>query len=122
MRLYSAGKVGDIDHETPHKRLPRRRVFPFQGGEEFFFSSRRRHTRWNCDWSSDVCSSDLAVRIGRALERELRRLVLGDPGGGDAYLVDRLRRHLARGGCGGQSRAAALADLERAEERRGGEE
>src|SRR5689334_24822393 len=26
----------------------------------FFFSSRRRHTRWNCDWSSDVCSSDLA--------------------------------------------------------------
>src|SRR5689334_24816449 len=21
----------------------------------FFFSSRRRHTRWNCDWSSDVC-------------------------------------------------------------------
>src|SRR5689334_6778956 len=27
--------------------------------EFFFFSSRRRHTRWNCDWSSDVCSSDL---------------------------------------------------------------
>src|SRR6267143_5301255 len=26
----------------------------------FLFSSRRRHTRWNCDWSSDVCSSDLA--------------------------------------------------------------
>src|SRR5579862_3747737 len=25
----------------------------------FFFSSRRRLTRWNCDWSSDVCSSDL---------------------------------------------------------------
>src|SRR5689334_3924626 len=25
---------------------------------EFFFSSRRRHTSWNCDWSSDVCSSD----------------------------------------------------------------
>src|SRR6266481_1221713 len=25
----------------------------------FFFSSRRRYTRWNCDWSSDVCSSDL---------------------------------------------------------------
>src|SRR5689334_23922123 len=29
----------------------------------FFFSSRRRHTRWNCDWSSDVCSSDLLVAI-----------------------------------------------------------
>src|SRR6266478_9328982 len=26
----------------------------------FFFSSRRRHTRFDCDWSSDVCSSDLA--------------------------------------------------------------
>src|SRR6201997_253044 len=28
-------------------------------GIVMFFSSRRRHTRWNCDWSSDVCSSDL---------------------------------------------------------------
>src|SRR2546430_12441791 len=27
----------------------------------FFFSSRRRHTRFDCDWSSDVCSSDLPV-------------------------------------------------------------
>src|SRR5256886_3678447 len=27
----------------------------------FFFSSRRRHTRFDCDWSSDVCSSDLAL-------------------------------------------------------------
>src|SRR5260370_18536405 len=26
----------------------------------FFFSSRRRHTRFKCDWSSDVCFSDLA--------------------------------------------------------------
>src|SRR5215475_6201194 len=28
----------------------------------FFFSSRRRHTRFSRDWSSDVCSSDLAER------------------------------------------------------------
>src|SRR5215204_2196325 len=28
----------------------------------FFFSSRRRHTRSLCDWSSDVCSSDLAAQ------------------------------------------------------------
>src|SRR2546430_13126999 len=28
----------------------------------FFFSSRRRHTRFDCDWSSDVCSSDLPYR------------------------------------------------------------
>src|SRR5688572_3029335 len=27
----------------------------------FFFSSRRRHTRFDCDWSSDVCSSDLPL-------------------------------------------------------------
>src|SRR2546422_3006524 len=27
----------------------------------FFFSSRRRHTRCSRDWSSDVCSSDLAI-------------------------------------------------------------
>src|SRR5690625_7601019 len=36
------------------------------GGHEnyFFFSSRRRHTRWPRDWSSDVCSSDLAPVFG----------------------------------------------------------
>src|SRR5438309_4921980 len=38
----------------------------------FFFSSRRRHTRWNCDWSSDVCSSDLSVPLG--LNEELAEL------------------------------------------------
>src|SRR2546422_5645428 len=30
----------------------------------FFFSSRRRHTRCSRDWSSDVCSSDLALAAG----------------------------------------------------------
>src|SRR3712207_7426920 len=49
----------------------------------FFFSSRRRHTRYWRDWSSDVCSSDLAVcehvhlpmQSGstRTLKRMLRR-------------------------------------------------
>src|SRR6266480_6075848 len=29
----------------------------------FFFSSRRRHTRLTCDWSSDVCSSDLGCQV-----------------------------------------------------------
>src|SRR5688572_30493734 len=29
----------------------------------FFFSSRRRHTRFDCDWSSDVCSSDLTAGV-----------------------------------------------------------
>src|SRR5690606_40381402 len=33
----------------------------------FFFSSRRRHTRFSRDWSSDVCSSDLAGLIAPGL-------------------------------------------------------
>src|SRR6266508_5884669 len=32
----------------------------------FVFSSRRRHTRWPRDWSSDVCSSDLVLLSARA--------------------------------------------------------
>src|SRR2546427_3090727 len=38
----------------------------------FFFSSRRRHTRFDCDWSSDVCSSDLDWQ--EALRAAARRL------------------------------------------------
>src|SRR2546430_3714682 len=33
----------------------------------FFFSSRRRHTRFDCDWSSDVCSSDLCTEVEHGL-------------------------------------------------------
>src|SRR5437588_4066747 len=42
----------------------------------FFFSSRRRHTRSLCDWSSDVCSSDLLKPLlGRRRHRhDLQRL------------------------------------------------
>src|SRR6266487_6006315 len=36
------------------------------GIASFFFSSRRRHTSWTGDWSSDVCSSDL--RLGELIE------------------------------------------------------
>src|SRR5688572_32312178 len=43
----------------------------------FFFSSRRRHTRFDCDWSSDVCSSDLTSGDG----------LLTDVTGGDARYV-----------------------------------
>src|SRR6266487_6612603 len=39
----------------------------------FFFSSRRRHTRWTGDWSSDVCSSDLAARTRISLARPVDR-------------------------------------------------
>src|SRR5438876_7986451 len=34
---------------------------------DFFFSSRRRHTGWTGDWSSDVCSSDLGEGVIHAL-------------------------------------------------------
>src|SRR5215203_4851387 len=36
----------------------------------FFFSSRRRHTRYWRDWSSDVCSSDLPAYRGRCRRRD----------------------------------------------------
>src|SRR5438034_2431821 len=39
----------------------------------FFFSSRRRHTRSLCDWSSDVCSSDLIVRTDAQLPQNILR-------------------------------------------------
>src|SRR6266481_6834971 len=41
----------------------------------FLFSSRRRHTRWNCDWSSDVCSSDLGEPTGMLKEDAAMSLV-----------------------------------------------
>src|SRR5256886_1740972 len=54
----------------------------------FFFSSRRRHTRFDCDWSSDVCSSDLPRRGRRSpdagADRRRRRHV------GGRRAVDRL--------------------------------
>src|SRR5256886_17008053 len=44
----------------------------------FFFSSRRRHTRFDCDWSSDVCSSDLVVEgeLGAQHLREIEGVAL----------------------------------------------
>src|SRR5215204_6851872 len=58
-----------------------------------FFSSRRRHTRSRCDWSSDVCSSDLADAFGRdaddeAVGRELAALGDNGSGGDDRALTD----------------------------------
>src|SRR5438132_9779018 len=41
----------------------------------FFFSSRRRHTRSLCDWSSDVCSSDLFVTVSSRLRITLATVV-----------------------------------------------
>src|SRR5690242_21613815 len=43
----------------------------------FFFSSRRRHTRLTCDWSSDVCSSDLLTAVGAEPRGVLPGVLLG---------------------------------------------
>src|SRR5256884_1715412 len=42
---------------------------------DFFFSSRRRHTRCSRDWSSDVCSSDLAERGPQHVQYEPTLLI-----------------------------------------------
>src|SRR5256885_10576634 len=50
----------------------------------FFFSSRRRHTRLQGDWSSDVCSSDLPDRAARGRSAPRRARGRGHaPGAGD---------------------------------------
>src|SRR5256886_10109009 len=46
----------------------------------FFFSSRRRHTRFDCDWSSDVCSSDLRKLPARKRGRARKPRPLGSIG------------------------------------------
>src|SRR5215211_8071066 len=75
----------------------------------FFFSSRRRHTRSLCDWSSDVCSSDLldpARHVGRPADYRpvrgveslgARRATLQAPAHGKRAAVGR-QRHLDGGG------------------------
>src|SRR2546430_4305418 len=84
----------------------------------FFFSSRRRHTRFDCDWSSDVCSSDLD---------ELRAEARGDPLATyellnlffDESRWDEARALLSKGG---RRIDLAAALLHRSEERRVGKE
>src|SRR3954462_16039920 len=65
----------------------------------FFFSSRRRHTRLSCDWSSDVCSSDLDPGHDPAAE-QARDLGLH----GGVHLGARSEER--RGGKEGRSRGA----------------
>src|SRR5688572_33178460 len=54
-------------------------------GPRFFFSSRRRHTRFDCDWSSDVCSSDL-VRVFRVDNPHTKPLPFWE------WLIEEVRR------------------------------
>src|SRR5690606_40389671 len=51
----------------------------------FFFSSRRRHTRFSRDWSSDVCSSDLEQHGGDHSDRAAVRPVAQDQSEGDDH-------------------------------------
>src|SRR3712207_2615963 len=52
-----------------------------------FFSSRRRHTRYWRDWSSDVCSSDLYFRINAENTGQFERtLIVADKGSYVSYL------------------------------------
>src|SRR5438477_11648197 len=54
----------------------------------FFFSSRRRHTRLTCDWSSDVCSSDLPVAVGPHWHMSRDAALLIERGGAVALPAD----------------------------------
>src|SRR3712207_9287060 len=77
----------------------------------FFFSSRRRHTRYWRDWSSDVCSSDLGEGLVRHPDQRpagvlpahrghlpLRRLVHRQPVGGDVGVHVEVRSEERREG------------------------
>src|SRR6266487_5991748 len=58
----------------------------------FFFSSRRRHTRWTGDWSSDVCSSDLRCGTTGGCCGGCARTRAATPGHPPAYKETMLRR------------------------------
>src|SRR2546427_6974924 len=58
----------------------------------FFFSSRRRHTRFDCDWSSDVCSSDLPRLRNCRSERHSQRVTGMDGRKFDAQQERAVRR------------------------------
>src|SRR5690606_40055969 len=93
----------------------------------FFFSSRRRHTRFSRDWSSDVCSSDLSggppVRVAAAGGLRGRE---GGPGEADGGVAGRGPGAgggpvVRPAGCAAGDRAQA-ARQGRSEERRVGKE
>src|SRR2546430_4153178 len=68
----------------------------------FFFSSRRRHTRFDCDWSSDVCSSDLFIGVDgtnttlNSGRMQINLKPLEERGTGAVDVIHRLQPELAR--------------------------
>src|SRR2546430_5255658 len=81
----------------------------------FFFSSRRRHTRFDCDWSSDVCSSDLGTYRVAEDTMDLTGPRKKDP-------VCALRRILVHSSANAAAQAKSRQLKLRSEERRVGKE
>src|SRR5690348_17624138 len=87
----------------------------------FFFSSRRRHTRWTGDWSSDVCSSDLDRLTGTVVTGGLEYELTLDNGVVEYQSINVLETSAGRifvRSCG----VARDKDSERSEEHRVGKE
>src|SRR5438034_3778986 len=78
--------------------------FPFY---VFFFSSRRRHTRSLCDWSSDVCSSDLGIDTERfAAARADREKLIPGTSANDKLIIMTANMHTGAKGHGDLIEAA----------------
>src|SRR5688572_31233412 len=82
----------------------------------FFFSSRRRHTRFDCDWSSDVCSSDLEAGVLRIPPEQVR--VKGRLQPGRMFMVDLDLRRIVSD----DEIKRRISNEKRSEERRVGKE
>src|SRR5690625_5791924 len=97
----------------------------------FFFSSRRRHTRWPRDWSSDVCSSDLlhfAIANGLRWPNLSRVLAVNDfqPGAENTAHTQLIRygfehgvkrSQIGRASCREREKVSALGGAEKREEK-----
>src|SRR6266705_932981 len=77
----------------------------------FFFSSRRRHTRSYGDWSSDVCSSDLALREGASQTGALPPIVLATLRGKMVALAGEIAQGAVWANAARSHMAASLAHL-----------
>src|SRR5205085_7906570 len=90
-----------------------------------FFSSRRRHTRFDCDWSSDVCSSDLSsgypeiVADDKIIDNMCMQLVM-KPEAWDVLLLENLYGDIVSDLCAGLVGGLGVVPGERSEERRVG--
>src|SRR5260370_28619097 len=93
----------------------------FVPAQIFFFSSRRRHTRFKCDWSSDVCSSDLdthghlagdaaLVRIAEVFRKTTRQVDCVARYGGEEFVVMLLECTMATAAIVGERVRARVAE------------